>query len=174
MAGNKVPSWQDAAAWDEAPEPDEALKPVPSALEMPKGAVAWNQAVEPPLRFAPWPYTRAELKRIRDALPAGRACSALTETIFAARLFLVGEHLRRKDNTPPKPDPRGELERIYSPRQSSEPRFARQAWRRDSICRAIRRRRRETLLLGWMMCRVSFTNSSTTTASRSATFPNAT
>jgi hypothetical protein len=89
---------------------------------LPDGAIAWDQVLEPPLRFAPWPYTEAELQRIRDALPAAGADIAITKTIFTARIFLVGEHIRRKHATPPKPDPRGELERIL--RASKELRAA--------------------------------------------------
>ena len=79
---------------------------------LPKGAIAWDQLLEPPLRFAPWPYTRAELDKIQGALPAVGADVATEEAMFAARRFLAVGRLRQKDNTPPKPDPRGELERI--------------------------------------------------------------
>ena len=79
---------------------------------LPKEAIAWDQVLEPPLRFAPWPYMDAELECIRDALPANGAAIALTHTIFAARLFLVAGQLRRNQAAPAKPDPRGELERI--------------------------------------------------------------
>jgi hypothetical protein len=65
--------------------------------------------LEPPVRFAPSPYTQAELERIRGTLPSNSVDAAATAAILAARRFLVGRHLREKENTPPKPDPHQEL-----------------------------------------------------------------
>jgi hypothetical protein len=81
-------------------------------LRLPERAGAWDQLFERPLRFAPWPYTEPELTRIRDALPDRGADVAIIKSIFAARQFLAGEYLRRRDNAPRKSDPRNELERI--------------------------------------------------------------
>jgi hypothetical protein len=79
---------------------------------MPPGALEWDQLLELPIRFLPWPYTLAELDRIWDALPAPRAALATRTTIFAARWFLADAHLKQNFGVSPKADPRTELNRI--------------------------------------------------------------
>ena len=79
---------------------------------MPPGAVEWDQLLELPIRFLPWPYTLAELDRIWDALPAPGAALATREAIFAARWFLADAHLKQNFGASSKADPRNELNRI--------------------------------------------------------------
>lgn len=79
---------------------------------LPKGAVAWDQLLDPPLRFGPWPYTDAEIDDIRKTLPAATADGAVKEALFAARWFLARMRLKERRKEPPKPDPHAELLRI--------------------------------------------------------------
>jgi hypothetical protein len=111
-SNDQVHGWRPALPGEEDADEGVQASAASALLRMPEGAVAWSQVTDPPLRFAPWPYTESELTQIRAALPACRTDIASAETIFAARFFLVGEHIRRRYNAPPKPDPRGELEQI--------------------------------------------------------------
>jgi hypothetical protein len=97
-----------AAARELYDEPD---GPEGAAI-LPIGAPAWDQVTEPPLRFAPWPYNDAEVERIRKTLPAVSADVAIEEALFAARLFLARNRLRKKRKEPAKPDPHSELASI--------------------------------------------------------------
>jgi hypothetical protein len=72
---------------------------------MPAGAVEWDELLEPPLRFASWPYTENEIIKISDTLPASSGGIAVTETIFAARWFIFEGHTRDKSGVLPKADP---------------------------------------------------------------------
>jgi hypothetical protein len=79
---------------------------------MPEGAVEWDQLLELPIRFLPWPYTLVELDRMWDALPAPGAALATRTAIFAARWFLADARLKQNFGVSPKADPRSELNRI--------------------------------------------------------------
>jgi hypothetical protein len=55
-----------------------------------------------PRLLTPWPYTEAELERIRATLPADRADGAIEWAILAAHFFLA-------DRWGPRPNPYQEL-----------------------------------------------------------------
>jgi hypothetical protein len=79
---------------------------------LPAGAAEWDQVLEQPLRFAPWPYTEIELMRIRDTLPTSVASIADKEAICAASWFVFQGHFVEKYRLSPKADISKELERI--------------------------------------------------------------
>jgi hypothetical protein len=58
-----------------------------------------------------WPYTEAELRRIRDTLPADGADDAIEWLILAANFFLG-------DRSGPRPNPRQELARVLRASQA--------------------------------------------------------
>jgi hypothetical protein len=90
---------------------DEPALPADASL-LPEGATAWDQVTEPPLRFAPWPYTEEEVERIRKTVPATSGAAAIEKSLFAARWFLARNRLRESRGEPAKPDPHSELARI--------------------------------------------------------------
>jgi hypothetical protein len=83
--------------------------PEGAPLFLPEGAPGWDVLLDPPPRFAPWPYMEEEVARIRKTLPEMSAAVAIEKALFAARWFLARNRLREGRNEPAKPDPHFEL-----------------------------------------------------------------
>ena len=67
-----------------------------------QGSVGMARSRGTPRLLTPWPYTEAELRRIRDTLPAATADGIIESAIIAANFFLM-------DRWSQRPNPREEL-----------------------------------------------------------------
>jgi hypothetical protein len=76
-------------------------------LSLPAGAVAWDQVLEYPYRFVPWPYTPDEFAAIVELLEGPGQSRAIDTVLRASRLFIC--RTKRWVSTPDKPNIRREL-----------------------------------------------------------------
>ena len=77
---------------------------------LPHGVVAWDQVLQQPLRFAPWPYSAAQLACILKSFRQVPPSITSERVIFAARWFIA--HTRKKSREPRKYNPSAELARL--------------------------------------------------------------
>jgi hypothetical protein len=79
-------------------------------MSLPEGALAWDQVLEYPYRFVPWPYTPEEFAAIVELLPGPSQDTAITTVLWASRLLI--RRAKRWVSTPDKPNVRRELKHI--------------------------------------------------------------
>lgn len=91
---------------------EDELEAAPFQSILPPGAWAWDQVLDEPLRFAPWPYTADELALIQKLLPNGTPTYFLERIQFVARDYVACKH--KKSRRPSKANPHNELQRIKS------------------------------------------------------------
>jgi hypothetical protein len=81
-------------------------------ISLPEGALAWDQVLEYPHHFVPWPYTPEEFVAIAEFLTGPNQENAMSMVMWASRLFVC--RASKWLSTPDKPNTGRELANIQA------------------------------------------------------------